>query len=125
MTKYIEINERLYYKNKFVGSNVWFDIVEIIPNNLTEEITWKTLNEIPMFIPNYTVWKVKRGQIIYLDINRFFPTAIKEWKTKDLNLKLTKTYREVFPSLSTIIKFPNSKMSAQYLKEHFNIDGKV
>lgn len=113
--EYIQEIKTLYYKDNVVGSDSRRFFDDVIPEETKEEITWNTLQKIPIFIPGFNVIETARGRIILLGHN-LFPIKIKEWGSKDPNLTLITTYRSIKPSLEDIYKYHDVNKSMMYLK---------
>lgn len=81
-------------------------------------LDWNNVEEISERLGIYlgfSIWKKKKGRVI-----DFFGKArsIKEWKTKELNLKFEIHFKEMSPpSIAEILKYSDGEKAIRYLNQ--------
>lgn len=96
--------------------------------NFIDYLTWENLKE--KYYKNgctysFNYWNMRRGKLISffnVDIFKIIKNKnyrdIKEWKEKELNIKIEYIFKEDnYKSLEDILKWPDIEKATQYLKE--------
>lgn len=113
-----------YHNDEKINSIVGETLTEKKPNNYEISFTWDNLDNLMETYgleTSFNVWNLKKGRRISFFTDKFFPNKntkdIKEWKEKELNIKLKVTYTLFSPSLEKVFKWHDSDKAIQYLKE--------
>lgn len=121
---YQKIIETRRTDNNYIDK--YSDIILAEENEIEEKeikLTWDNLLEVyykyGLMLP-FTVWNFKKGRIIDFFEKPLKNRSIKERKTKDIPIIIKEYYKEIDQStvsLDWILKYLNSELAAQYLKE--------
>jgi hypothetical protein len=95
-----------------------------MPKEECVNLTWENLENFYRqngLICNFNYWNFKKGKLISLFHGCCLKDKrtwdIKEWKEPILNLKIKIEYKELTPTIQTIIQYPNGDLAMKYLKE--------
>lgn len=124
MKAYQKIIETRRTDNNYIEK--YSDIILAEENEIEEKeikLTWDNLLEVyykyDLMLP-FTVWNFKKGRIIDFFEKPLKNRSIKKRKTKDIPIIIKEYYKEIDQStvsLDWILKYLNSELAAQYLKE--------
>ena len=128
MLEFYKFSYETYNNNEYISTSSDIGLIEesLVPLeeyslNIT---TWDTLSSFyeqnGLLVP-FTLLNTKRGRRICFFEPRIFNKNtwdIKEWKQKELDIKITFYYTKINPSLDEIYKWKDAEKAHRYLKEH-------
>ena len=128
MLEFYRISIEVYNNNKYISTHTRLNLVDdslVILEEYSHNITdWNTLSEYyknnSLWLP-FTLYDTKRGRRICFFEPRIFNKNtwdIKEWKQKELDIKIVYYYTKINPSLDEIYKWKDAEKAHRYLKEH-------
>jgi len=128
MLEFYRISIEVYNNNEYISTDTRLNLVDdslVILEEYSQNITnWNTLSEYyknnGLWLP-FTLYDTKRGRRICFFEPRIFNKNtwdIKEWKQKELDIKITYYYTKINPSLDEIYKWKDAEKAHRYLKEH-------
>lgn len=123
--KYYYCYTTTYHNNTKIGTNISHGMKREIPENQIIDLNWDNVdwyygtNGLDF---KFVLSETKKGKKISFFTNKMLfvnkdERDIKEWKNKDLNIRIEKIYKEVEPSIDTILKWHDNASAVEYLNE--------
>ena len=109
---------KFYYKGKLAKSSYsGMCLADEIPANETVTLTWDDadyfFHRFGLIAP-FNIYHLKKGRkICFFDI----PKAVKEWKTKETGIEVTKTCIPYEASIKEILSYHDGEAAIKYLIE--------
>lgn len=127
MLKFYRIYYRTYNKGHLIGTSSGRGLMEENekPKDEVINFTWNDMQDLYSkygILTSFGLWNLKKGRRIsfFTDSLIFvkpWEKDIKEWKEKELDLKLQISVEEYTPSIQEVLEWRDSKQAIQYLKE--------
>ena len=122
---------RTYYETFNKGHLIGTDSGRILvdenekPKDKIIDFTWDNIQDLYSkhgIVTSFALWNLKKGRRISFFTNSFifvkpWEKDIKEWKEKELDLKLQVSVEEYTPSIQEVLEWYDSEKAIQYLKE--------
>lgn len=128
MLEFYRISIEVYNNNEYISTHAQINLIDdslVILERYSEHInSWDTLctyyERNGLWLP-FTLYKTKKGRRLCFFEPRIFNENtwdIKEWKQKELDIKITYDFSKITPSLDEIYKWKDAEKAHRYLKEH-------
>lgn len=127
MLKFYRCYYETFNKGHLVGTHSGRALAEENerPEEETINFTWENLQSLYSkygILTSFSLWNMKKGRLIsfFTDSLIFvkpWEKDIKEWKEKELDLKLQISVKEYTPSIQEVLEWYDSEKAIQYLKE--------
>lgn len=118
MLKYYEITYTTFVNNEEVISyNTAIIQEEESAQDKKFLLDWNNVEEMSKRFGAYlgfSIWKRRKGRVIEF-LGRI--SDIKEWKSKELNLRFEIRYKEMSPSIAEILKYSDGEKAIRYLNQ--------
>lgn len=113
-----------YHNNTRIGTIVGELLTDETPVEENTLLTWDTLDDYYKthgLFCKFNVWNFNKGHRVSFFHDNLFPKKderdVKEWKTKNLNIRVEVTYQEFNPSIEKVLKWHDSEKAIIYLNE--------
>lgn len=127
MLKFYRTYYQTFNKGHLIGTDSGKMLIEERkkPKDEVIDFTWDNIRDLYSkygILTSFGLWNLKKGRRIsfFTDSLIFvkpWEKDIKEWKEKELDLKLQISVEEYTPSIQEVLEWHDSKQAIQYLKE--------